>query len=211
MKTDNLIAALGADARRTARPLSTLWWLALPPAVVIAALILVSVLGMRQDIGDAMHTMRFLFKFIVAGALAVTAFAAVRTLSRPEGGKAVMFLVIAAPLLLAVGIAAELLAVPSSEWSSSMMGKYPGWCLAFVPLMGLGPLAIFLAVLRQSAPARPALAGAAAGLLAGGLAALLYATHCTDDSPLFVATWYSIGVLGLTALGALGGRLFVRW
>ena len=37
-------------------------------------------------------------------------------------------------------------------------------------------------------PTRPALAGAVAGLLAGGLAASFYAAHCTDDSPLFVTT-----------------------
>ena len=47
---------------------------------------------------------------------------------------------------------------------------------------------------------------AAAGLLAGGLAATFYAAHCFDDSPLFVVTWYSLAIAGLTVLGALGGR-----
>ena len=46
---------------------------------------------------------------------------------------------------------------------------------------------------------------------AGGLAATFYAAHCFDDSPLFVATWYTIAIAILAALGALGGRLFVRW
>jgi hypothetical protein len=55
------------------------------------------------------------------------------------------------------------------------------------------------------------LAGAVAGLLAGGLAATFYAAHCFDDSPLFVATWYTIAIIILAALGALGGRFFVRW
>ena len=60
-----------------------------------------------------------------------------------------------------------------------------------------------LAVLRQGAPTRPRLAGAVAGLLAGGVAATFYAAHCTDDSPLFVATWYTVAVAILAALGAL--------
>jgi len=43
------------------------------------------------------------------------------------------------------------------------------------------------------------------------LAAALYALHCTDDSPLFVATWYSLAIAGVTVLGwAVGSRL-LRW
>ncbi|TIM18804.1 MAG: DUF1109 family protein, partial [Mesorhizobium sp.] len=37
------------------------------------------------------------------------------------------------------------------------------------------------------------------------------AAHCFDDSPLFVATWYTIAIAILAALGAFGGRLLVRW
>ena len=65
--------------------------------------------------------------------------------------------------------------------------------------------------LRYGAPTRPVLAGAAAGLLAGGLAATFYAAHCFDDSPLFVAVWYTIAIAVLTILGAIAGRLFIRW
>ncbi|TIM19365.1 MAG: DUF1109 family protein, partial [Mesorhizobium sp.] len=38
-----------------------------------------------------------------------------------------------------------------------------------------------------------------------------YAAHCFDDSPLFVATWYTAAIAGLALLGALGGRFFIRW
>jgi hypothetical protein len=64
--------------------------------------------------------------------------------------------------------------------------------------------------LRQGAATRPALSGAAAGLMSGGLAATVYAAHCTDDSPLFVATWYSIGIAGLTVVGAAAGSRVLR-
>jgi hypothetical protein len=65
--------------------------------------------------------------------------------------------------------------------------------------------------LRHGAPSRPTLAGAVAGLAAGGLAATFYAAHCTDDSPLFVATWYTIAIAVLTLLGALGASRIARW
>ncbi|TIP83456.1 MAG: DUF1109 family protein, partial [Mesorhizobium sp.] len=105
----------------------------------------------------------------------------------------------------------ELLSVPAAEWGRRLVGSNMVICLSFIPLIGIGPLAVFLAVLRYGAPTRPVLAGAVAGLLAGGLAATFYAAHCFDDSPLFVATWYTIAIAILAALGALGGRLFVRW
>jgi hypothetical protein len=64
--------------------------------------------------------------------------------------------------------------------------------------------------LQHGAPARPAVAGAIAGLLSAGLAATLYASHCTDDSPLFVATWYSIATALVAAIGALAGSRVLR-
>lgn len=80
-----------------------------------------------------------------------------------------------------------------------------------VPLMSLPLLAASLIGLRHGAPTRPALEGAMAGLLSSGLAATLYASHCTDDSPLFVATWYSIGTALITALGAIVGSRVLRF
>ncbi|HUI21148.1 MAG TPA: NrsF family protein, partial [Methylocella sp.] len=58
---------------------------------------------------------------------------------------------------------------------------------------------------------RPALAGAAAGLLAGAIGAAFYATHCPDDSPLFVATWYTLAIAFVTAIGAIAGARLLRW
>jgi hypothetical protein len=66
-------------------------------------------------------------------------------------------------------------------------------------------------VVRHGAPARPAVAGAIAGLLSAGLAATLYASHCTDDSPLFVAAWYTIATALVTAVGALAGAKLLRY
>ena len=53
--------------------------------------------------------------------------------------------------------------------------------------------------------------GDAAGRARKPLAATLYATNCTDDSPLFVAFWYSLATLIVMAAGALAGRRLLRW
>ena len=72
-------------------------------------------------------------------------------------------------------------------------------------------LAAALIALRHGAPTRPAIAGALAGLLSAGLAATLYASHCTDDSPLFVVTWYTIATALVTAVGALAGSKVLKF
>jgi hypothetical protein len=57
----------------------------------------------------------------------------------------------------------------------------------------------------------PPLAGAAAGLLAGGLGATVFAMHCTNDSPLFVAIWYALAIGLMSMFGLLIGRHALRW
>jgi hypothetical protein len=212
MRTDDLIKALDADARSTAMPLGSAWWMGAGAAIAIAAVVFWLAIGPRTDIATAMHTMRFLAKFVFTAALAVSAFASIRALSTPGAStsRAAAWM-IAAPLLVVIAVVLELLSVPAADWGTRLVGSNMLTCLTSIPLIGIGPLAVFIAVLRYGAPTRSVLAGTVAGLLAGGLAATFYAAHCFDDSPLFVATWYTIAIVILAALGALGGRLFVRW
>ncbi len=212
MRTEDLIKALDADTSSKAMPLRSAWWMAAAAAVVIAAVVFFLAIGPRPDIMIAMHTVRFLLKFVFTIVLAVTAFGLIRALSTPGASiaRAVAWMA-AAPLLVAIAVALELFMVPEPMWGTRMVGSNMMICMGFIPLIGIGPLAVFIWMLRYGAPTRPVLAGAVAGLLAGGLAATFYAAHCFDDSPLFVATWYTIAIAVLAGLGALGGRLFVRW
>ena len=84
-------------------------------------------------------------------------------------------------------------------------------CLSMVPILSFAPLAAILAVLRRGAPASPTLAGAAAGFLAAACGATLYAFHCFDDSPLFVATWYLLAAIPVVVIGAVAGSRLLRW
>ena len=104
-----------------------------------------------------------------------------------------------------------MMVVPADQLRDQWIGSNSMVCMTFIPLIGIGPLVAFLFALRHGAPTRPSLAGAVAGLAAGGLAATFYAAHCTDDSPLFVATWYPLAIAMLAAAGAGAGRIFVRW
>lgn len=211
MRTDDLIQALQADAAARRWPQMRVWWAAAFLALCAAALDFLVLLSPRPDLAAMIGTPRVLFKLAFAAAVAGSAFAAARALSRPEApARPLLWLIVPLSLLLAA-VAIELASVPAADWSARMVGAYPLDCVVLIPAVGLLPLAVTLLALRHGAPTRPLLAGAAAGLLSGGLAALLYAMHCRDDSPLFVAIWYSAALIVMALLGALGGRFFARW
>ena len=212
MDTNKLIKALVADERQQAASVSSAWWGAMALAVTLAGAIFFTAFDVRPDFEMAARSPRFLFKLVVMLTLAASAFGVARTLSRPGENwrKAIPYLA-AAPVLTIIAVSAELLLVPSNMWSARLFGANAMACLTFITLVGMGPLAVFLLALRHGAPERPALAGAVAGLLAGGVAGAIYAAHCTDDSPLFVATWYTIAVAGLALVGAAGAHRFARW
>jgi hypothetical protein len=115
------------------------------------------------------------------------------------------------PALLLIAILFELFAFPEAAWGHRLMGHNAASCLMSIPLLALAPFCAVLFALRQGAPSRPAWAGAGAGLFAGAIGAMLYATHCPDDSPFFIAAWYSVGIGIVTAAGALIGARLLRW
>jgi len=92
-----------------------------------------------------------------------------------------------------------------------LVGHNSMLCMSAIPVLSLPILGAAMVGLRHGAPARPAAAGAIAGLLSAGAAATLYASHCTDDSPLFVATWYTLAAGIVAGLGALVGRRVLRY
>ncbi|MEQ1937866.1 NrsF family protein [Mesorhizobium sp. CN5-321] len=212
MKTDDLIRALGADSRNAGPSIDRAWLTGGAAAVALAAIVFFATIGPRADFMAAAHTMRFLFKFVFTASLALTAFLCARAFSMPGAYSRRMGLaLLLAPALMIAAVMAELTVMPEQTWMPRMIGTNSMICMSFIPLIGIGPLAVFIAVLRYGAPTRPVLAGALAGLLAGGLGATFYAAHCFDDSPLFVAVWYTIAIAVMAALGAIAGRVFIRW
>ncbi len=212
MNTQDLISALVADNGSTERPIGE----SFARAILIGAFISLAIFFLwihpRRDLMEAAGTLRVLFKFLVTTLLAVSAFGLAVRLSRPGAGRGRWgHAWLAAPALLIVAVGVELTVLPSSLWLPRLIGVNARYCLVLIPLLALGPLAALLWGLRQGAPTQPKLAGAVAGLAAGGIAAAIYAAHCTDDSPLFVAVWYSIAIGLVTAAGATIGARVLRW
>jgi hypothetical protein len=212
METDQLIRTLAADNAHRARPVGFVLALALLAAAPVSVLMFAVSLGVRPDAMTATHNPFFDLKFAVTLALAISAIVVSLHVSRPEAllrGWAWLLLIPAG--LLVAGIGSEMMLPQRLPMMTRLIGSNSRVCVAAIPLLSLPLLAAALLGLRHGAPARPALAGALAGLLSAGLAATLYASHCTDDSPLFVATWYSIATALVTAIGALAGSRLLRF
>jgi len=84
-------------------------------------------------------------------------------------------------------------------------------CTQNIIILGAPILGLTLLALRSLAPTSLALAGAAAGLFSGGLAATVYGLHCPEHALTFVAVWYTLGMAVLAGVGALIGPWALRW
>ena len=212
MDTEQLIRSLAADNSHRARPVGYVLMLALLAAAPVSLIMFFAELGFRPDIMTAMRNPFFDLKFAVTLALAISAIAVALHLSRPEASLRGFgwFLLIPAGVLAAC-IGGEMMMPQRIPMVTRLVGSNSKICMTAIPALSLPLLIAALIGLRHGAPSRPALSGAIAGLLSAGFAATLYASHCTDDSPLFVATWYTLATAVVAALGALMGSRVLRF
>jgi hypothetical protein len=212
VRTSEFIAALAADPVpvpiRMGRRLAAALALGLVGALALYALFV----GVRPDFAEAVGTVRFDLKFVDALALALPSLFLLVRLARPDAKPGALGLWLFAPLvMLAFAVSVELAITPSGEWMTRLVGQNMRYCTTMIPMMAAPILAALIVAMRAGAPQHPAWTGALAGAAAAGIAAFLYASHCPDDSPLFVATWYPLATLVCAAAGALAGRRFLAW
>jgi hypothetical protein len=211
VKTEHLVQALVADQARGDRSLGRLLAVALLAGGVISLVLFLATLGPRPDLVPALSTWRFDLKVALVAAALGVAFVLCRALGRPVPAARPGRYLLALAAIAVLAVAIELAVAPMDTWGRRLVGSNSLICLTAVPAFSLAPLVAVLAMLRSAAPSSPALAGAAAGLVAATAGALLYAFHCFDDSPLFVVTWYGLAMAVVTTIGWLAGRKLLRW
>lgn len=211
MKTDQLVRALVADRAASAAPLRRALAVALGAGAVVTLAIFALEFGPRDDLAAAFATWRFDLKIALVLLAFAAAFGACVALARPVPSAAWRRLAWTALAVAAAALAAELVTAPRQSWAMRLVGMNWLVCLTAIPLFALAPLVGLLLAMRRAAPRSPALAGAAAGLLAAAAGGAIYAFHCTDDSPLFVLVWYPLAAIPVAAVGALAGRRLLRW
>jgi hypothetical protein len=211
MKTDDLIRMLATDAGPAPRAVVAR---RLGPAAVaglaigVVLVVLVTPLVPMALMRDLNWWLKLGYALALAGAAGWWAAQLARPGMPDRRGRWLAMAVVAAMVVLGV---VEQLLMPSGQRLAAWLGHSSNTCSRNVLLLSLPALALALWAMRGLAPTNPRRAGLAAGVLAGSVGASAYALCCTEVSPSFVATWYTLGIAGSGALGALLGPRVLRW
>jgi len=213
LRTENWIDLLASQSepvvsRRAGRLMGRL----LPWGLAGSLALMLSFYGLRHDFREVALLPIFWLKVGAPLAIALAGIVLLNRLGRPgvPAGRAGWGIALPVLFLWLVG-AGQWLATMPADRPSLLWGETWRSCVFSIGLIALPVFLAAFAVLRQLAPTRPGLAGAAAGALAGGAGACVYAFHCPELTAPFLAVWYVIGMsLPVLAGAALGPRL-LRW
>ena len=213
MTTDDLIARLASDIAHVRRhAVGHRLAIGIALGALVSVFYVVVMMGVRPDIGTAMHGFPFWMKWGYTISLSVVALVMTKQLAHPDSGNLRWLWLITIPVLLLASIGAmELIRTPPGEWLAMWLGE--SWMVCSWRVFALA-IPIFVGLLwsfRKLAPTRLRAAGAAAGLTAGAFAATVYCVHCPEVSAIFVLTWYSLGILLAVSAGALLGPRLLHW
>lgn len=213
MRTDDLIhvlatgagpAATGSVPRRYAIALSL---------GALGAVVLVAIhFGINPRLAEVAALPKFWVRELFVASVAATSLVALARLARPgvELGRAAIAMLV--PLLAIWTLAGFVLALaPPDARAALVLGSTWRECPYNITLVALPALAAMLWAVRGLAPTRPALAGAAAGVLAGGLGAIAYTLHCPELEAPFLGVWYVLGMAIPALAGAAIGARLLRW
>jgi hypothetical protein len=213
MKTDDLVAMLSTNVEPVGRRLvGRTISIAVAAGAVIALGFMLVGLGVRADLATTRAFVYLLLKVSFAIAVVGVAMRYLTRLARPGAARGISPLSIALPFgaiallgLISLGVA------PSSHWNRMILGDEWLECLLSIPIIAIVPFAVTIFAVRKAAPTNLVRTGAFAGLIAGGVSAMAYALHCTDDSLPFVAVWYGGTMVLCTLAGAALGPRLLRW
>ncbi|MCI0913934.1 DUF1109 domain-containing protein [Pseudomonas putida] len=213
MKTEELITLLAAgegpvDRHALARRLA----LALLAGTLAAVLMTVALYGVRSDLGEVVRTPLFWAKLALPTSLALLGLWLTQRLSRPGVRGGIAWQLLGLPLLVVwLGAAISLFGAPVEARADLIFGRTWRTCALNITLLCVPVFITLFWALRGLAPTRLRQAGAAAGLLAGSTATVVYCLHCPEMQVPFWATWYVLGMSVPTLIGAVLGPRVLRW
>lgn len=179
---------------------------------LVSTAVMLAALGPRHDFSTAVASFHFWVKLLYPLGLAVAGVLAVDRLGRPGAtagrGLVTGAAVVAVMVLLA---AVQLADAPHGQTRALLLGHTLDHCTALIVLLSLPILAGGMYAMRRMAPTRLRVAGAAIGVMAGGLSAFIYAVACDETALPFVALWYGSGIAAAALVGALAGPRLLRW
>lgn len=210
METDAVIQTLARDPKVKGPPTTVGLAICLVAALAYSVLAILIIAGARPDF--AAQAPWVAAKAGLSLLFALPAAPLLLRLSRP-GQKAGAWLPLLGVLLVgcAMTVAGSLASIAQGERLEAFTGGGFPVCALVIPTLAAPSAAALFLWLRKQAPTQPMMAGMAAGVLSGALAAMAYALTCPVDSAAFVAMWYPVAITLCAALGALAGKFALRW
>lgn len=211
--SDDLIARLSADLKPVRRmAMARLLIGATLLSAIVAVVAMNMWLGMRPDMDSAMATMNFWTKFTYTLVVALLGGVATLALARPDGRISWPWYVALGLLaLLVIGAFNQLFTADPDDMMPLIMGTSSLQSIPRIVVLALPVLFGAILALRRLAPRNPTLAGFAAGIMAGGVGGWIYTFACAETGMMFLAIWYTLGMLLVGAIGAVLGRWLLRW
>jgi len=213
MKTEDLISMLTSGTIAIDTPAAAQrYTVAIGWGAAGATVLMLALLQVRHDLGQALLLPMFWVKVgFVAWLAAGSLFAALR-LSRPGAKINWVPVALCLPVLGIWAIAAfTLIEVEPMERSKLFFGDTWKSCPLLIAMLSVPVLVAVLRTMKDLAPTRPRLAGFAAGLLSGSVAAVVYCLHCPEMGAPFIGFWYLLGVLIPAGVGTVLGNSVLRW
>ncbi len=213
MKTDDLITLLATGSEAVdSNAVCHRLLAALAVGAIVAVVLMAVTLGTRNDFAQMSALPMFWIKIGFVASLVAASLIAVIRLARPGASLAPLPAIVAAPVLALWIIALAVLAqVEPAQRAALIFGQTWKSCALLIAMLAVPVFISVGGALRELAPTRLRLAGAAAGLLAGSTGALVYCLHCPEIEAPFLGLWYVLGMLGPTAIGAVFGESLLRW
>ncbi len=167
----------------------------------------------RADMPTAMHEPSMWWKFASLAALSLVAIATAIRSFDPTSGTARGLRIVAA-------VAAVSLIV---GWGVDAMGAHPAslaerldWrggldCVLAVLILAVPPALALGLLMRRGAPSNEGASALASGLASAAVGALVFVVQCPHDDPLYIAVWYAVSMLLVTAVVRVVFPPLTRW
>lgn len=213
MKTEELITLLAIEVETVDKHVAGRRYAgALGLGAVVSTLMMINLLGLLPDFSGVIRLPMFWAKIGFAASLTWASLLAVLRMSKPgmpmEWVPAALVVPVLAAWLFAVAVLAG---ADPAQRVELIFGTTWAVCPFLIAMLSLPLFITVLWTMRGLAPTRLRLAGAAAGLLSGGVGALVYSLHCSEFSAPFIGFWYLLGILIPTLAGVFLGPLVLRW
>lgn len=213
MNTDELIAKLAADlSPAPRRAFERRLAIGLPTGILASVLLVGFVHGLRPDLPEAFRQPMLWVKFAWPATVAWIALRMIERLATPGRrlGRVPRALWAPAAAMGALAAVAWLGAPPAAR-APLLWGSTWTTCTLSILLSALPILAATRWAFARAAPTDLPRAGAAAGLLAGALGAMVYALHCPELDAPFLLVWNGLGMIVAAGVGAVLAPRLMRW